>query len=349
MSLDPASIIEIIDPYTHLKAHLDQGVRADGRGFNEFRGLEIRCGADSSNKRTKMNNYGSAEVRLGDTLVFCNIALQIGVPSPTAPDDGDVDFDVSLNAICDPKYENIRTKHDDALDLETLLISVFSQGRIIDFKCLGIEKGERAFRLCVGVTVLSHSGNLQDAAILAVMAALSDVRLPDVVHPSDLAVAAAGAGNPDKSSNKASTTGAKPCITRTGNKNKKVTLLAAAVPSTVAVMLSPEKEWDVRSAVMFADPSKKEEAVLYSTVTTVVRVPHKSKQQGGEVELCGVFCSESEGVGQGDPTCRGGCPNDYVPSAEDAPADGQAAVVPAAVSLCVQLAKQLQPLLPYLK
>ena len=73
------------------------------------------------------------------------MTLHIGTPSPLAPDDGDLDFDVSLTGICDPKYENTRTKPDDALDLESLLASVFVDGRIVDLKSLGISKGSMPF------------------------------------------------------------------------------------------------------------------------------------------------------------------------------------------------------------
>ena len=72
------------------------------------------------------------------------------------------------------KYENLRSKHEDALDLETLLLSIFVRGKVLDMKDLCIEPRKHAFRLCVGVSILNHDGNLPDSCIIAVMMALVD-------------------------------------------------------------------------------------------------------------------------------------------------------------------------------
>lgn len=339
MSIDSSTVIELLDPVRHLRTHLEQKVRVDGRGFLDCRNLTVSCGskggvdASSSSYKAK-RGYGSAELRLGGTLVSCDVTLHIGTPSPLAPDDGDLDFDVSLTGICDPKYENTRTKPDDALDLESLLASVFVDGRIVDLKSLGIAKGEYAFRLCVGVTILSHDGNLQDAAILAVMCALHDTKIPDVVFPSDLPQDKATSvkhGQFGRNRNF-------PCISTAGNRNKKLSLLALALPLTVAVFLNEEKDWDLRQAVLFVDPAKSEEGAVHSTLTTVLRIPSDGGGNG-EVELCGVFGNESDGVGASDPRCRGGSPGDYIASSENSPDTSATGIVPAAIKLSIERAK----------
>lgn len=338
-----SSIIELLDPVRHLRTHLEQGVRLDGRSYLELRDLSIDCQGGEASLLTKAaeNCYGYAEVHLGATIVLCNITLQIGTPSPLAPDEGDLDFDVSLTGICDPKYESFRTKHDDALDLESLLSCVFIEGRIVDLKCLGIATAEYAFRLCVGVTVLSHDGNIQDAAILAVMSALHDTKLPDAVFPSELPQ--------DKRTTvkhgKFGCTKNFPCITAKGNPKKPVCLLARALPLTVAVFLNAEKEWDLRQASLLIDPARNEERVMHCTITTVLRISspqdNAEPMDGSSVnpEFCGIFCNESDDIGSSDPRCRGGTPNDYFPSVEDAPSSTNGGIVPAAVELCVAHAK----------
>lgn len=349
MSIDSSTIIELLDPVQHLRTHLDQRVRVDGRGFMDSRSLTVNCGAGEGidtllSFKAKKGIYGSAEVRLGGTLVCCDTTLLIGTPSPVAPDEGDLDFDVSLTGICDPKYESFRTKHDDALDLESLLTSVFIDGRIVDLKSLGIAKGEYAFRLCVGVTVLSLDGNLQDAAIVAVMTALDDTRMPDVVFPSDLPQDKATSvkhGQFGRTRNF-------PCIYAAGNQDKKLGLLALALPLTVAVFLNSDKEWDLRQAVLFVDPTKSEEGAVHSTITTVLRLP-RSRSSGDEVELCGVFGNESDDIGSSDPRLRGGSPGDYIASTEDSPDSDASGIIPAAIRLSIEHAKAIWgPRVPFL-
>ena len=336
-----SAIVELLDPVRHLRTYLEQGVRFDQRHFLELRNLSIEChGRDSSSlKMGKEHCYGSAEVRLGATIVSCDVTLKIGTPSPLAPHEGDLEFDVSLSGLCDPKYENFRTKHDDALDLESLLTSVFIDGRIVDLKCLCITAGEYAFRVCVGLTVLSHDGNIQDAVILAVMSALHSTKMPDVVFPSELPLEK----QQRLRQGKFGRTKNHPCIKAVGNPDKPLVLLAQTLPMTVAIFLNSEKEWDMSKISLLIDPTKAEEVAVHSTVTAVLRISSSKdlSSSDGNNQLCGIFCSENDDIGSSDPRCRGGTPNDYIPSLEDSPSTENGGVISAAIKICIEHAKLL--------
>ena len=293
---DEGTIIDLLAPREFLRTHLKQGVRADGRDLLKIRNLNIKMG--------KEGGIGSAEVRLGKTMVRCDISVMIGTPSVTAPEEGDVEFDVCLNAMCGTKYENLRNKHEDALDLENLLQSIFVHGKIIDFKDLCIESRKYAFRLCLGVTVLSHDGNLPDACILSVMAALINLRIPDVISPDDRVTSSSNGRGVLKESL---------VVSKEGNPKKRLNLPGIVLPVTVALFLDEEKEWAATSAAFLADPSRSEEGCVNSTLTVASILPFlDEKQENQEVLLCGIFSNECEGLGARDPLSVGGTASDYV-------------------------------------
>jgi exosome complex component RRP43 len=50
---------------------------------------------------------------------------------------------------------------------------------------LCIERGRSAWKLCIDVLCLSYEGNVTDAALIAVMACLLRVQLPETVTAED--------------------------------------------------------------------------------------------------------------------------------------------------------------------
>ena len=57
------------------------GKRADGRKFDEFRGIEIETGVVSKAE-------GSARVKIGNTQVIAGIKMDIGEPYSDSPESG---------------------------------------------------------------------------------------------------------------------------------------------------------------------------------------------------------------------------------------------------------------------
>lgn len=60
--------------------------------------------------------------------------------------------------------------------------------KVLDLDSLCIEEGRSAWAVCVDVVCVSYDGNMADAALLALVAALRDVRVPKPVVADDGAV-----------------------------------------------------------------------------------------------------------------------------------------------------------------
>lgn len=185
--MDPLLLFEL-QPEGEMRKLVGQGKRADGRALLEQRGMSISRNdytpSSASNVGGDVITIGSSLVHLGETKVACGVTLQVGVPTTLHPDRGAVEFDVSLGTLCSPRYDQ-RGKHDDAYELEALLDAVIHKNSMLDLEQLCIERERHAFQLNVHIVCLSHAGNLQDACLLAVVAALQATQLPEaIVQPA---------------------------------------------------------------------------------------------------------------------------------------------------------------------
>lgn len=194
-----------LDPINYYASFIKQGVRPDAysRGLADLQPVSVTVGtfspstpsatASHTAKSSSLSPFssssscvGSSLVQWGDTKVACGVNIMIGTPSPMLPDHGDIEFNVCLWPISSPKYEQRRSKTDTAYLIESQLASLVNESDMINTRQLCIEAGKSAFRLCVSVVFLSDQGSLTDAAILAVVSALSDVKLPcPIINSTD--------------------------------------------------------------------------------------------------------------------------------------------------------------------
>lgn len=58
--------------------------------------------------------------------------------------------------------------------------STKSRSRVVEMSNLSIEKGKSAWRLLVDVYCIDHDGNVLDASLVSIMAALKSLKLPAV-------------------------------------------------------------------------------------------------------------------------------------------------------------------------
>ena len=68
-------------PKEYCDRFLSQGLRPDGRSFNEPRIKQVQVGSISS-------AIGSATVKMGKTLVVAGIKAEIATPNPYSPNQG---------------------------------------------------------------------------------------------------------------------------------------------------------------------------------------------------------------------------------------------------------------------
>lgn len=127
-----------------------QSIRPDGRSFHQSRPVSLVKGV-----LTK-HTAGSALVKFGTTQVLAGVTLQIGQPAATSSTSGDVLLVVANH---------------------TTLQRWLQRTIVIPLEQLSLGPGA-AWRLIVTCQILSDDGNLHDACLLAVVAALMDTKLP---------------------------------------------------------------------------------------------------------------------------------------------------------------------------
>lgn len=194
-------ILKHLDGDDTYKTYLLNNIRPDGRGLLDHRSIYV-CNRSKASSKTSSSSaggnfsynsllpkssdgsiLGSSIACIGSTYAVCNITMMIGKPSLTLTDCGDIEFDINLWSVCSPAYEsmNKKNKNDKAHYIEKVLDDVIANCNIIDLKQLCIKDGVSAIRLCVNITFLGDDGNLTDVAILALMSALMDTSLPDII------------------------------------------------------------------------------------------------------------------------------------------------------------------------
>ena len=168
-----ASAFQKLHPRAYYQRFLSKNVRPDGRSRSSRRAMRLSCGTISSAD-------GSALANLGHTKVVCGVRYMVGVPSSSAPCDGHVDVRVHLPPLCSSKYEHAAKPGKEAFQLASFLSSVVDDGNVVDNAELCIEEAKAVFVLCADVLCVNDDGNLWDAAMLALIAALRNLRLPEV-------------------------------------------------------------------------------------------------------------------------------------------------------------------------
>ena len=243
-----AELLAVLDPEIVLRRLAEtNGIRADQRAVNQQRALTITTNPFISKDATEggVVVVGSSLVHLGDTHMCCAVTLQVGTPSPMSPEQGDVDFEVTLGPLCSPKYDQ-RGKPEDAYELEQLLETVLKRSSgMLDLRDLCIERERLAFQLGVRVLCLSAAGNLQDTAILAAVAALRDVRLPAIEIETEVGMEN-GPGQVR--------------LSRDSTKSRPLNLQCCPIPATVGVF----------QQTLLLDPSHAELPGLHGLVRCVI-------------------------------------------------------------------------------
>ncbi len=193
------------------------------------------------------NTVGSAIVRLGDTKVVAGVTIQVGNPSAMAPDCGEVTLSLHAAALNPSEEAN-----------ESYLKRIIQSSEIIDLTDLCIIPGKAAWRLCVNVEILNHEGNILDAAFLASVAALANVRLPTYQINPDTDQVQIIASSSEK-----------------GNYTKSLPLKNIPIPLCVGVFVDKKKkengtDEEEESTYLLVDPSFKEEQACHGFIHVVV-------------------------------------------------------------------------------
>ncbi|GJJ68337.1 exosome complex component RRP43 [Entomortierella parvispora] len=164
-----ASTFQKLHPAEYFRKFISQGVRPDGRLLTGFRPTTVHYGVISTAN-------GSAMVRVGGTTVVCGVKAEVAEPRLDSPDQGYLVPNVDLSPICSsafrpgPPSEQAQVT-SDAID------RVLKESKVLDLKDLCIEEGKAVWSLWIDVVCVSYDGNIYDAALASVMAALANVRI----------------------------------------------------------------------------------------------------------------------------------------------------------------------------
>jgi exosome complex component RRP42 len=162
-------IAEIKRDYIYSLAN--QGDRADGRKFDEFRPISVEVGVIQKAE-------GSARVKIGDSQVVVGVKVQPGEPFADTPDKGVIITNLELVPLASPSFET-GPPREDAIELARVVDRGVRESEAIDLSKLCIESGQKVWMVFIDVHVLDHDGNLMDAASLGAIAALMNTKMPN--------------------------------------------------------------------------------------------------------------------------------------------------------------------------
>ncbi|KAI8927694.1 ribosomal protein S5 domain 2-type protein [Entophlyctis helioformis] len=238
--LDPDTFKKI-QPLEYHRRFLDEGVRADGRPLLHFRETSLNVGSITTAN-------GSVLLKQGNTTVVCGIKAELAQPLPTTPRRGFLVPNIDLPALCSPLFRP-GPPGELTQSLSSTLNSLVTSGHILDLETLCVTPGRAVWVLYADILCLDYAGNVLDAAVAALMAALKNVVLPAVTVDD----------NDD----------APPTLN--GKVGRPLQLSRALISSTFGV-------FDGR--LLLADPTHEEEALVSSCITVVL------DDQG---LICGVY------------------------------------------------------------
>jgi exosome complex component RRP42 len=151
---------------------LQKGERLDGRGFAEYRDLEIEANIVAAKAE------GSALVRLGDTSVVAGVKVLVGEPYSDSPDQGVTMVTAEMSPIASPLFE-LGPPKMPAIELARVVDRGVRESETIDAKKLCIEEGKKVYMVFADVYPLEYDGNLIDASSIAVNTALLTTKYPE--------------------------------------------------------------------------------------------------------------------------------------------------------------------------
>lgn len=150
---------------------LQGGKRLDGRGFSDFRNVDVKTGVISKAE-------GSALVKLGDTQVLVGVKIGIGTPFPDTPGEGILIVNAEFSPLASPDFE-AGPPSEDAVELARVVDRGIRESKCIPFEELGVSEG-KVLTVFVDIDIINHHGNLLDAAALGAIAALSSAKIPKI-------------------------------------------------------------------------------------------------------------------------------------------------------------------------
>ncbi|XP_066506489.1 exosome complex component RRP43 isoform X4 [Hoplias malabaricus] len=160
------------EPLEYHRSFLKENCRPDGRELGEFRLTTLNIGSINTAD-------GSALVKIGNTTVICGIKAELAAPSTDAPDKGYIVPNVDLPPLCSSRFRP-GPPGEQAQAASQFIADVIDGSKIIKKEELCIEKSKLCWVLYCDIICLDYDGNLLDACVITLLAALKNIQLPTV-------------------------------------------------------------------------------------------------------------------------------------------------------------------------
>ncbi|CED82792.1 Exosomal 3'-5' exoribonuclease complex, subunit Rrp43 [Phaffia rhodozyma] len=257
-----ASTFKRLHPQAYLERFFAEGYRPDGRKLSDsddaWRDVKVNLGSVST-------AMGSSLIRLGETTIVCGVKAETFEPDLYTPTDGCLVPNLDLPALSSPKFKP-GPPGSEAQLLTDRLDRVLSHSSILPLSSLCIEKGKSAWVLYIDAVCINYDGNVWDACLLAVVAALRNTRLP--------------VARWDDATGRTICSRTETVPLQLGNFNP--------ISSTFGVF---------SSKTIFPDPTSFEEPLLGSTITCVLLQPLSSSNTDEKKTKAKVLFLEQSGLG----------------------------------------------------
>ncbi len=165
-----AEIVNIEQAKNLLKKNLRRG----DRGLLDYRDIEIEIG-------TIEKAFGSATVRLGDTVVVAGVNFELGTPFLDTPNkaillvEGEILPTASVEAEAGPPDEH-------EIEISRVVDRGIRESGMINFEKYVIVPGETVIKIFVDFNIINDDGNIIDAANLAAVSALATAEMPSIEY-----------------------------------------------------------------------------------------------------------------------------------------------------------------------
>ncbi|XP_022079421.1 exosome complex component RRP43-like [Acanthaster planci] len=172
-----AADFKTAQPVEYYRKFLKEDIRPDGRELGEIRPTILNVGSITTAD-------GSALVKLGNTTCICGIKAEFCTPKEDLPKCGIVVPNVDLPPLCSSRFKP-GPPSEQAQVVTQLLADVINNAKSIDLESLCIVEAKLCWVLFCDIVCLDYDGNIVDACLVALVAALRNVLLPEVTIEED--------------------------------------------------------------------------------------------------------------------------------------------------------------------
>lgn len=156
----------------YIKKAGKEGTRMDGRGFDDFREIEIETGVAKKAE-------GSALVTIGNNKIMAGVKMELGEPYDDSPDEGSLMVSFEEAQVAFSEWEGGRPR-DEAVEIARTVDRGIRESGMVDFKKLCLKKGELVWKVFIDIYPFNYDGNIIDGSSLAAIAAILNARIPKV-------------------------------------------------------------------------------------------------------------------------------------------------------------------------